>query len=84
MEKDRMNNDEYQSTQKRLVIMANQIEEMDLDGFLDRIEVADTMGSILDPTLYMRTIDDMNRVKRLAKAFKNVQSVFKEIKSEVK
>ncbi len=80
----RMSNDEYQSTQKQIVRMANEIEQMDLSVFLDRIEVADTMGSILDPTLYMRAIDDMNRVKKLAKAFKNVQDVFKEIKSEVK
>ena len=67
-----MTDDEYTKIQARipnwaevsLVILRN----LDLDGFLERLEHAETLGYVLDPTLAMRAADGVEKVKTVASA----------------
>ena len=68
-----MTDDEYQKTQDRLVIVAHSMLTLDLKGFLQRIERADSVGPILNPTLYRLGSGKLERVKRLAQAAKVFQ-----------
>lgn len=41
---------------------------INLEGFLDQMEIADTMGPILDPTLYKKSGTDFRTVQQVARA----------------
>lgn len=77
-----MNNAEYFATQHQLLLMTSLIKEMDLDGFLSRIETAYALGPILDPTLYRKGVENMETVRRIAMAAKSFQVVVKSIIEE--
>jgi hypothetical protein len=61
-----MTDEEYLSTQHQLTALARMVAEMDLAGFISRISYAEGVGPILDPTLYMKAIDNLQKIKRLA------------------
>lgn len=65
-----MTNDEYVASQQILVSWAQTsiqtLSLLDLDAFRGRIEHAETLAPILDPTLYMRGMDKLRDVRRLA------------------
>jgi hypothetical protein len=63
----------YADTQNRLVIMASMIASLDLDGFLQWIERAETLGLTLAPTLYIQVSGKLSNAKRLAEAAKVLQ-----------
>lgn len=77
-----MNNAEYFATQHQLLLMTSLIKEMDLDGFLSRIETAYALGPILDLTLYRKGVENMETVRRIAMAAKSFQVVVKSIIEE--
>ena len=49
-----MTNEEYLRTQQVLIGIAQKVEDLDLIGFLDSIDLADTIGPITAPTLAQR------------------------------
>lgn len=61
-----MSDIEYASTQQTLVMLASIAKELDLGGFLQAINHAETVGPILDPTLYMRAGAKLQKVRDLA------------------
>ena len=63
-----MNRIEYQAIQDQLVLLAQVIEPLDLAGFLSAIDYSETMGPIVDPTLYLQSANKLENVKRLAQA----------------
>lgn len=63
-----MNTEAYLTTQYQLVMMAKLITLVDLDGFVERIQLADRLGAVLDPTLYRQAGKKLDDVKRLAEA----------------
>ena len=65
-----MDKDEYFQTQWQLVLQAQLIIGLDLDGFLAAIEQAESFGPILDPTLFIQGGKRLEEVKRLALAAK--------------
>jgi len=79
-----MNDQEYQETQNALILIAKMISGLDLTGFLKRIEQADSVALILDPTLYRRGAERMHAIKKLAQEAKRVQSAFIEMSEIVK
>lgn len=79
-----MNDQEYQETQNALLLCARMISGLDLTGFLKRIEQADSVAPILDPTLYRRGAERMHAIKKLAQEAKRVQSAFIEMSEIVK
>ena len=65
-----MDNEEYSQTQATLMGLARVVNKMDLAGFLERIESADALGPILDPTLYSGAMDNLSDIRRLAASLK--------------
>jgi hypothetical protein len=68
-----MTDAEYLQTQRQLVLLAQIVDSLDLDGFLRRIEVAESVGPILNPTLYTEGAENLLKVKGLARACKVFQ-----------
>jgi hypothetical protein len=78
-----MTDEEYTQTQAQLILIAQLASQLDLDGFLERINQAETLAPILDPTLYMRGGQKLSQVKRLAQSLRPFQAeIRKQIKSE--
>lgn len=63
-----MTNEEYQNTQIQLQMIGEVVSRLDLAGFLNRIDRAETMGPILDPTLYRRAALGLDKIQTLARA----------------
>ena len=63
----------YKMTQDQLVMLANLIDGLDLEGFLAAISHAHTVAPMVDPTLWIAGHKKMENVKRLAIAFRGVQ-----------
>jgi hypothetical protein len=68
-----MSKDEYQQTQQALITLALLIEGLDLLGFLRAIDRAESIGPILDPSLYGRAGDKLADLRKLAAAARAFQ-----------
>jgi hypothetical protein len=75
-----MDDRQYQETQDWLVAVAGIVRALDLDAFLQRIELAEAAGPILNPTLCVMASGKLAKVKRLAEAAKVFQD---EVKRQV-
>jgi hypothetical protein len=65
-----MNNEQYLQTQSTLTTAAALIADLDLEGFLNRMAAADTVGAFTDPTLYRKALADggLNKLRNIAGA----------------
>lgn len=63
-----MTDEEYAQTQQQLILLAQFAHSLDLDGFLNRISLAETVAPVLYPTLYLRGGQQLHQIKRLAQA----------------
>jgi hypothetical protein len=63
-----MTDPEYLSTQQAIIVAAQAVMNVDLDGFLSRIRRAESAGPVLDPTLYRQAQKNLQAVKDLAEA----------------
>ena len=61
-----MTDADYELTQETLSLAAKIVGALDLDGFLARINRAETLGSILNPTLYNTAAGKLGLVRSLA------------------
>jgi hypothetical protein len=68
-----MDREEYLNIQFGLGLLVDIVVDMDLAGFLQWIERAETLGPILAPTLYVQASGKLGDVKRLAEAAKTFQ-----------
>jgi len=78
-----MKNEEYQATQDLLLQAGRMVDILDLNGFRDRIRHADSVGSILDPTLYRDAHKNLQAVDELAAAAIRLKAAFQTLKSQV-
>lgn len=60
--------DAYQQARMACEIAKRLLEEHDFDGLLDAISRADSVGAILDPTLYREKIDAMLEDRKVFEA----------------
>ncbi len=74
-----MNNDEHQMTQDLLVMTAKNLSMLDLGGFLDNINNADSIGAIMDPTLYRDGMDNLHAMRNLAQKAQQMVGAFHEL-----
>ena len=65
---ERMTNEEYSDTQQKIILLARFARDLDLDGFLGRIQDAHAVVPILDPTLYMKGHAKLEQVEALARS----------------
>lgn len=68
-----MTDAEYVLTQERLFLVSRMIANMDLDGFLERLNRAEVLGPVLDPTLFIQGATRFDAIKRIARAAKELQ-----------
>ncbi len=68
-----MTDQEYPQTQEQILLMAYIIKNLDLDGFLKRIATAETLGPIIDPTLYLKAGTGLSEIKQIALAMQQVE-----------
>jgi hypothetical protein len=70
-----VNDEEYMTVQTQLQAIGGLVLGMDLDGFLERIDRAETLTPILNPTLWMRGAEKLREVREIAEAVRDVQKV---------
>ena len=56
----------YEATQAQLTAVACIVSDMPLEEFINAIEHAETVGPILNPTLYLQTADTVGHLKDMA------------------
>lgn len=61
-----MNKEEYLAVQNQLLAMARVVRGIPLREFIQVIESAETVGPIMDPTLYRQASSKMSQIKCLA------------------
>lgn len=76
-----MNAREYFQTQIELLKVARALKKIDLAGFLDRANLADTAGPILNPTLYRLACSRLSMIIELATAAKQFQEAIARIEA---
>ena len=57
---------EYIAIQSQIITIGTLVADLDLNGFLQAISHAETMGPFLDPTLWIRGHRNLETIKRLA------------------
>lgn len=77
-----MDSDKYLMIQNQLILFASLIENMELEEFLQAINRADTIGPIMDPTLWMKGKDNMHKIERIAQAARAFQIECKAVGEE--
>lgn len=77
-----MDKDDYLMTQEKLIILGNLMEGMPLDEFLQAIDRVETVGPIVDPTLWMKGHRNMDKIKRIATAARAFQKECAAVKEE--
>ena len=70
----------YRTTQEQLVFLARFVDGMPLDAFLQRLEEADVLGPLLDPSLYMRAGHELDTVRDIARAAREFQAALRKIR----
>lgn len=74
--------DVYRAAQDRIVDVAGSLLGLPIDELLADIERSETLGPILDPTLYLRADKTLRQIKRLAVAARELQRVAGDVISE--
>jgi len=74
-----MDKKDYIDTQTKIITMSQIVSELPLQKFISAIDQADTLGPLIDPTLWIQGQNQMKKVKKLAQALFEFQLVSKEI-----
>jgi hypothetical protein len=74
-----MTEEEYLTMQSQLFTLASLVRGLPLEEFLLRINHAETIGPILDPTLYLQAGDKLAKIKRLAEGLHDFQRAVLEV-----
>jgi len=78
-----MNDAEYLQTQMQVLLLAGLLLQLDLPAFLHRIEAAEALGPVLDPTLYRRAADNLAALRETALILNSArQELLKRCKNE--
>jgi hypothetical protein len=73
-----MTEEKYMEIQTVIGVTAAFVRELDLQGFLAAIDKAESVGPIIDPTLYLKSHRQMNRIREAADVLLTFQKVCKE------
>ena len=72
----RMEPAKYIETQMRIIEIGKIADSLDLDTFLVCISNAETVGPIMDPTMYRKAMDNLQAIKELAIAAQKVKITY--------
>ncbi len=79
-----MSDSEYQVTSDMLLQAGRMIDLLDLNGFRARIRDADSIGAIMNPTLYRAANKNLEYIDQLAHEAIRLKSAFYNLKSQVR
>ncbi len=75
-----MDRQEYLQTQQQLIALSSVVVDIDLDEFVNMIGKAEVVGPIMNPTNYVKAMNNMSDLRRLAISLRPFQKVVKEIR----
>jgi hypothetical protein len=78
----RITEEQYLTLQSQLVPLSTLILEMPLEDFLNAISRADTLGPILDPTLWMRGSKSMHEIEEVARIFLDAKQKLEKLRNK--
>jgi hypothetical protein len=73
---------EYTQILVEMKLVAQVVLGMNLEGFLSRVETAQAIAPLIDPTLYIKKGEAMAIDARVARAMVELKKVLEEIKRE--
>lgn len=81
-----MEKTEYQIIQDLVIMKAEEavIIDLDFESFLNAQSYTESVGPILDPTLYIKGADRMKTIGKLARAYQEFTDVSKELLEKLK
>lgn len=74
-----MTAEEYEQLQVQVLLVGGLVREWDIDGALEAIGHADSVGPIVDPTAWMRGQASMHDYERMLRALLPFKAVVEEI-----
>ena len=77
-----MTAEEYEATLVMMSSVGRTVQLLDLDAFLQAIDLAETTGAIIDPTLYRAAMTKMQAIKKMALALREFKRAVLEVKAE--
>ena len=82
----KMTDKEYLELQGRILAMASIIATfpMDLDAFIERITIAESVGPVLNPSVYDKGRKLLNNIKEVALATRTYQKKIQSLLSDEK
>lgn len=75
-----MENSEYMRVQSQLLMMANLVEDLPILDFIEKAERSNTISSIVNPTLWMKGHESLDKIIELARSLKSFQDKVLEMK----
>ena len=80
-----MSDEDYLQAQHTMLTMLPLLIDIDFEGFLARASLSESLGPIIDPTLYRQGAVRLQNIKALAEAFGAVQEVaWRQLRDEMK
>lgn len=74
-----MDEETYMNVQYQLSTLAALVRDLPLAEFLLKIDRAEILGPIIDPTLYRAAYKNLSKIKRLAQGLIEFQIAIKEV-----
>jgi len=78
-----MTNEEYIGAQNALQRIGKEIENHDWNAFVQRADRAETVGSMMDPTLYMKAAGVLAQLKAIGFDLGALKHKYAKLKEEV-
>lgn len=78
-----MKQEDYISTQAQILAIAKIINNIPLYEFIEAASRAETIGPLIDPTLYLAAIDNLTTIKHLAQSLLPFKRAIEKLASQV-
>ena len=77
-----MSEEEYVQTQNTIFMLASIVHDLPLDEFIVAIHHANAVGPIIDPTLYIKASDNLDKIGTLAHGLRKFQQAIETVIAE--
>lgn len=77
-----MKAEEYRMTQDHIFLLAAMARTLPVPEFIEAIDKAESLGPVLDPTLYIKGADRMAKVRKIAAAVLELKRTADEVFAE--
>ena len=78
-----MTAEEYSTTQHQLMLCAQLFEGLDLSGFIEKANIAESAGPVFNPTLYQKGIKRLELIRRIAEKANQIKHLHGELRQVI-